>query len=233
MRVVDLAEGWSGVTWSDLADADVDAVIAAQVARFAAAGQPWEWKFYSCDQPATLPGRLEAAGLVPDEVEALMVAQISDLDLAVPPPEGVELQVDDERGVRALVQVHDLVFGDDHGPMGREVLAGLRRQPRPVEAVVAMADEAPVAAGRVNFHEGTEFASLWGGGTLPAWRGRGVFRALVSHRAAAAQARGFRYRQVDASPNSRPILQRLGFIELATTTPTSCGGSSPSASVHS
>ena len=220
VRVVASGEGWSGVTWSDLADSDVDAVIAAQVSRFATAGQPWEWKLYSYDQPSTLPEQLQAAGLVPDEVESLMVAQIADLDLTVPPPDGVELvQVDDEGGVEALVQVHDRVFGGDHGAMGREVLAGLRRQPRPVEAVVAMADGAPVSAGRVNFHEGTDFASLWGGGTIPAWRGRGVFRSLVSHRAAAARARGFRYLQVDASPDSRPILQRLGFLQLATTTP--------------
>lgn len=220
VRVVDFAEGWEGVTWSDLAGADVDAVIAAQVSRFAAVGAPWEWKFYSYDQPLTLPGRLRAAGLVPDEVEALMVAQIADLDLAVPPPPGVELvQVVDAGGIQALVRAHDQVFGGDHRAMGRAVLAGLTHQPRSVEAVVAMAGATPVAAGRVNFHAGTDFASLWGGGTIPAWRGRGVFRSLVSHRAAAARDLGFRYLQVDASPDSQPILQLLGFIKLATTTP--------------
>jgi hypothetical protein len=38
-----------------------------------------------------------------------------------------------------------------------------------------------------------------------------------------AAARGFRYLQVDASPDSRPILRRLGFAELATTTPFTLG----------
>jgi hypothetical protein len=33
----------------------------------------------------------------------------------------------------------------------------------------------------LDFHVGTDFASLWGGGTLP-WRHRGVFRSLVAHR---------------------------------------------------
>ena len=75
------------------------------------------------------------------------------------------------------------------------------------------------SAARVEFHAGTDFASLWGGGTLPAWRRRGVFRAVVAHRARLAAARGFRYLQVDALPASRPILERLGFVELATTTP--------------
>jgi hypothetical protein len=46
-----------------------------------------------------------------------------------------------------------------------------------------------------------------------------VFRSLVAHRAAVASGAGFRYLQVDATPDSRPILKRLGFVELATTTP--------------
>ncbi len=220
VRVVDFTDGWSGVTWSDLAGADIDAVISAQVGRFAAAGTRWEWKFYSYDQPLTLQERLRAAGLVADEAEALMVAQIADLDLAVPPPPGIDLvPVVDEGGVDALVQVHDQVFGGDHRRMGRAVLAGLTRQPRQVEAVVAMVGATAAAGGRVNFHGGTDFASLWGGGTIPEWRGRGVFRSLVAHRAAAARDRGYRYLKVDASPDSQPILHIFGFIELATATP--------------
>jgi GNAT superfamily N-acetyltransferase len=220
IRVVASADGWSGVTWSDLADTDVDAVIADHVKAFAAAGRTWEWKYYSYDQPPTLPERLRANGLVPDEVEALMIARVSDLDLQVAPPPGVDLvQVIDEAGVQALVQVHDQAFGGDHSAMGRSVLADLTNQRGAVEAVVAYAGATPISAGRVNFHVGTDFASLWGGGTIPAWRGRGVFRSLVSHRAARAKARGFRYLQVDASPSSRPILQSLGFVELAKTIP--------------
>ena len=34
-----------------------------------------------------------------------------------------------------------------------------------------------------------------------------------------AVAAGFRYLQVDASDNSRPILERLGFVAVTTTTP--------------
>lgn len=49
--------------------------------------------------------------------------------------------------------------------------------------------------------------------------GRGVFHALVGHRAVLARDRGYRYLQVDAMPSSRPILQRMGFHPLAETTP--------------
>ena len=125
----------------------------------------------------------------------------------------------DASGVDALVCVHEEVFGEDHSALGRVLLDALQRRPSPLAAVVAVAGDSPIAAGRVEFHADTEFASLWGGGTVAAWRGRGVFRALVAHRAALAAERGFRYLQVDALPASRPILKRLGFVELATTTP--------------
>jgi hypothetical protein len=48
---------------------------------------------------------------------------------------------------------------------------------------------------------------------------RGVYRALVAHRARLAIERGYRYLQVDAMPASEPILRRLGFVRLGTTIP--------------
>ena len=212
--------GWNGVTWSDLGRVSADAVIAAQVSRFAELARPWEWKHYSYDQPPDLPDRLLAAGFIPEPAETLLVAEIADLNLDLLPPGGVELvSVIDQRGVEALVSVHDNVFGGDHSGLGSELLAALERRPPHAAAVVAVCGHTPIAAGRVEFHPGTDFASLWGGGTLPAWRGRGVFRSLVAHRAALASARGFRYLQVDATPDSQPTLERLGFVQLATTTP--------------
>lgn len=224
-RVIAAAEGWNGVVWSNLTAGDADAIIADQIRRFGEMSGPWEWKYYTHDQPADLPARLSAAGFMPEPAEALMVAQIADLALDTGPPAGVELvPVRDEADVGAVVRVHDEVFGGDHMAVGTEILAGLATQPYSVEAVLAVADGVPVSAGRVEFPEGKDFASLWGGGTLPSWRGRGVFRSLVAYRARLAQKRGYRYLQVDASPDSRPILGRLGFAELAMTTPYEFGG---------
>jgi GNAT superfamily N-acetyltransferase len=217
IRSVSGADGWSGITWCDLDPAAADAVIAAQVSRFAELSRPWEWKHYSYDRPPDLPDRLLAAGFTREPDEALLVAEIAELALDVP-PSGVQLRaVGDQEGIAALVAVHDEVFGEDHSALGETLPDSLAAGT--AAAVVAFAGRAPIAAGRVEFHSGTDFASLWGDGTLPAWRGRGVFRSLVAHRAALASARGFRYLQVDAWPDSRPILRRLGFVELATTTP--------------
>ena len=220
VRSISTGDGWTGVTWSDLDRANADAVIVAQIRRFAELSRPWEWKHYSYDRPADLPDRLLAAGFTPEPAETLLVAEIADLTLDVPPPEGIEVRaVINKHGVDAFVSVHEEEFGGDHSAIGRTLLAGLSCQPNTAAGVVAYAGNTPVAAGRMEFHPGTDFASLWGGATLPAWRGHGIFRSLVAHRAALASARGFRYLQVDATPDSRPILLRLGFIELATTTP--------------
>jgi GNAT superfamily N-acetyltransferase len=232
VRCISGPDAWNGVTWSALEDADVDAVIAAQIDAFAGIAKGWEWKHYSHDRPPDLPDRLVGAGFARRETEALLVADLAETTLDASPPAGVQLRaVVDASGVDALVSVHEQVFGEDHSALGRVLLDALQRRPSPLAAVVAVAGDTPIAAGRVEFHAGTDFASLWGGGTVAAWRGRGVFRALVAHRAALAAERGFRYLQVDALPASGPILKRLGFVELATTTPFEC--TSPSDEVAS
>jgi predicted acetyltransferase len=64
----------------------------------------------------------------------------------------------------------------------------------------------------------TEPVALLGGATLPEWRGRGLYRAMIAARAREAVARGFRLLHLDASPASAPILRRCGFHEITTST---------------
>jgi GNAT superfamily N-acetyltransferase len=213
--------GWFGITWSDLAGpAEADAAIAAQVRHFRALGLPFEWKLYDYDQPPDLGARLTAAGFVPDEDEAVMVAEVSDVPADVTLPEGVSLRpVTTEADVGLLIQVGERVFSRDQSRLHRDLLAQLREAPQGVAMVLAMAGDEPVCSARADFPPGSEFAGLWGGGTLPAWRGRGIYRALIAYRAGLAARRGYRYLTVDASADSEPILRRLGFRCLARTTP--------------
>jgi GNAT superfamily N-acetyltransferase len=212
--------GWSGITWSDLDGSCADAVIADQVGYFGQLGQRFEWKLYDYDQPPDLAGRLLAAGFTPEDEETLMVAAVADVPTQPRLPDGVRLQpVTGQAGVGLLVDVHDRVFGGDHSQLRRSLLAQLETAPDQLAMVVAMAGDEPVCSARAEFLPGTDFASLWGGGTLPAWRRKGIYRALVGYRAGLAAARGYRFLQVDASADSRPVLQRLGFVALARTTP--------------
>jgi GNAT superfamily N-acetyltransferase len=232
-------QDWCGIAWSDLDAATASQVIADQVAFFAERGESFEWKTYSYDQPADLGQRLLAAGFTAGDPESLMVARAAEIAMAaragtpaagaagsspvwadLPLPPGVRLvQVTDEAGIGLTFEIHNRVFGTSQTRLRAAMTTRLRDAPETVAIVLAMAGDEPVSSARIEFAPGTEFAGLWGGGTLPQWRGRGIYRALVAYRARLAVARGYQYLMVDASPQSRPILERLGFTCLALTTP--------------
>ncbi|MGC0373256.1 GNAT family N-acetyltransferase [Streptomyces sp. SAI-229] len=220
VRHVGPAHGWNGVVRSALGDADADAAIAEQIAYFTGIGREFEWKLYGHDLPADLGQRLVAAGFTPGPAETLMVAEVAGLTLGTEPPEGVRIvRVTDRAGVGLMADAHAKAFGTDASRFHRYLLDRLTAAPDSVVAVVALAGDEPVSAARMELVPGTSFAGLWGGGTVRHWRGRGVYRALVAHRARIAADLGYRYLQVDASGLSRPILERLGFTPLTTTTP--------------
>ncbi|KJK56966.1 GNAT family N-acetyltransferase [Saccharothrix sp. ST-888] len=220
VRQVGAEHEWNGVVWSDLDEDTADAAIAAQVRHFTSRGLEFEWKLYSHDRPADLGDRLRAAGFVPEPPETLLVARVEDLPVEVRLPDGVRLvPVTDEAGLDLVTAVHEQVFGTDGSRLRQRMLDRLTTDPESLSVVLAMAGEQPVCAARLEFNPGTAFAGLWGGGTLPEWRGRGIYRAMVAHRAHIAAERGYRYLQVDASDQSSPILRRLGFAALSTTTP--------------
>lgn len=212
--------GWNGVVWSALTPDTADGALSGQVRHFTALGLEFEWKLYSHDGPADLAERLLAAGFVPEPSETLMVAEVADLPMRPEPPEGIELRdVTDPAGAERVAEVHASAFGADRSQVGPRLAAQLAEAPDTVVAVVALDGERLVCAARMELTPGTDFAGLWGGGTVAEWRGRGIYRATVAHRARAAAARGYRYLYVDATQDSRPILRRLGFEELGTTTP--------------
>ena len=189
-----VGDGWSAVLWRP-----DDGQVEPLVARMRELPGHVEWKYYSHDGPE-LRERLVAAGLEPDEEETVVVAEARSIP---PPPADVELRIVTEE----FVDLAARVFGDRFD------------LPEKAVAVVALVDGQPVSGGRVDFEDGVEFAGLFGGITLPEFRGRGLYRATVAKRAELARERGYRWLYSDALPTSRPILERLGFRRLTTTTP--------------
>jgi len=220
VRQIASAAGWNGVLWSEVDEDDADAVIAEQVALYTELGREFEWKTYSHDTPADLGTRLKAAGFVPDDDETLLIAETKSQLPGVEPPEGVRLEaVTDMAGVELMVRANERAF-ERNGSWLREAMrAHLAEDSGNLLAVVALAGDEPVSSARMELIPGTRFAGLWGGGTVPEWRGRGIYRALISYRARIAAERGYEFLQVDATENSRPILEGLGFAKLSTTTP--------------
>ena len=212
------------VTYRDLGGlegADLDALIARQREHFGAHGLSFEWKSHGQDRPADLPARLTAAGLTPEDRETIIVGELAGLAVEPRMPEGVRIrEVTDRADFEKIAAMQQAVWGYDCSWMTDALARDVSDVGDPAVVIVAETDGGEVVcAAWVRFHEGTEFASFWGGSTLEAWRGKGIYKAMVAYRARLAVARGYKYAQVDASDDSKPILRRLGLLAVETTTP--------------
>mgnify|MGYP000848181957 CR=1 FL=1 len=206
--------------YSRLGEDDADAAIAAEIEYFRKTGRPFEWKLYSHDTPADLKERLTARGFSIGEDEAIMALDLSRL------PPGWEKTPDvhvrkaiDEAGRRDFSLASRAAWSGHPEAWLDSILKTLRESPARMSAWVAYADGQPACAARIDFPEGSPFASLWGGATLEPFRKRGLYTALVAARAREAIERGYRYLTIDASPMSRPIAERHGFRLLSISNP--------------
>lgn len=226
-------------TLGGLTGTALDELIARQRDIFAARGESVEWKLHGHDEPADLPDRLRAAGFVPETEETVLIGPVAALAATLPvPPPGVRLrEVTARVDLDRIAEMESIVWDEPRDWLAdgleRELAAdpgvshvaagadGSEVWPQALTVVVAEEVESGrvVSAGWVRYVAGTGFATLWGGSTLPQWRSRGIYRSLVTYRARLADARGFTLLQVDASPDSRPILERLGFVAVTSTTP--------------
>jgi GNAT superfamily N-acetyltransferase len=204
------------VTFAALEAASVEASIDRTIDRYAALGHTFEWKVYGHDRRDPAPALL-ARGFAPADAETLVVL---DLDSTAAPPvrplPGVVIErLADDAPLGGVLAVKDAVWGGDHSWLIGALARERAHDPSSLSIWQAVADGRPVANAWVRFVRGSRFASFWGGATLPAWRGRGIYTQLVAQRAAEARGRGARFIYVEASDDSRPILERLGFIALA------------------
>lgn len=201
------------ILYANREGSDADEIVVEQTAHFRRIGAEVEWKVYGHDRPRDLGERLRRAGYLPDPPETLMVW---DLETPLPPPTPSEpIEVRQVRSVPELevaVKVSEQAFGPGHS-WGSTDWTRRLRDPS-FAAFVAFRAGVPAGSGRLWLPPDRSFASIWGGGTIPAERGHGVFRTLVSVRGELARKSGYRYLTVDALETSRPILQRLGFVSL-------------------
>lgn len=225
LRLVTFPGGRGFVTYRDLGDrdaTDMAELVAAAVGHFEADPEITvvEWKTRGHDHAPGLHEALLAHGFEPDEPESIMLGDAAGLVVEVTLPAGVTIRrVTEEHDVRAMATMQCEVFGD---PMTDTVGEGLMRRLAAsdgMELWVAEAGGEVVSAGRLEPVAGTEFAGIWGGATREAWRGRGIYRALTSARAASALAMGKTLVHSDSTEYSRPILERSGLVKVSTTTP--------------
>ncbi|MGH6657145.1 MAG: GNAT family N-acetyltransferase, partial [Actinocrinis sp.] len=173
--------------------AELDALIARQREYFAARGEAVEWKTRGHDKPDDLVDRLLAAGFVPEERETVLIGEAAELAAEPVLPAGVTLrQVFDPKDLERIAAMHGEIWGLDQDWLAADLAGRIAAEPETfaVFAAEAEADAGPltVCAAWITLKEGTEFAGLWGGSTLEAWRGKGIYRATVARRAQLAVA---------------------------------------------
>jgi hypothetical protein len=199
--------------------AGADALIARARDFFAERGRAFEWKTYGHDR-VDLADRLRRAGFAPEEPETVLVGRSADLAGAGQSPPGVRIRATtDDADLHRIAAMESEVWGVDWSRLAGDLRARIDSAPDDVVVLTAEADGAVVSAAWLVPATGTDFGVLRGGTTRAAWRRRGIYRALVERRARSAAERGVPYLMVEASADSRPILERVGMVAVTTTTP--------------
>jgi GNAT superfamily N-acetyltransferase len=148
----------------------------------------------------------------------LDLAQISDT-LLQPVAHDVRRITDPEQLYAAVIAVHEEIWQEKQGWLAEELTQELRLDGEHISFYAGYVDDRPVCSAWIRFSARGQIASLWGGSTLPAYRKRGFYTALVATRAQEALRRGYRFLTIDASPMSHPIVARHGFQLLTYTYP--------------
>jgi len=193
---------WAAVAGIRLRVDDIDDAVAEVRAFLAESGtRIASWWLTERSLPDDVEERLLAAGAARDERDHLHAAMLT---TSAPPqgPRDVEARpVADDEELAAARRLKATVFGMpvDEGERS-SVTYG------------AWLDGELVATAEATF--GRVGALLTGGATLPRARGRGAYRALVRARWDDAAARGTPALTVGAGAMSRPILERLGFVQV-------------------
>lgn len=208
------------IVYSALDESDADEEIRAQIDFFEGIGQDFEWKVYDYDTPPQLQARLAAHGFEVEDAEAIMVLDLADTPARLFEPSHQDIrQLTDPPALADVRMVKEAVWQDSADGVISYLTGALTNHPHLMSVYVAYVDEVAASAAWIYFPEGSQFASLWGGSTLAEHRGQGLYSSLLAVRAQEARERGVRFLTVDASPMSRPILEKLGFVQIATSYP--------------
>ncbi len=212
----------SFILYSDLTADNADRVIQEQVDWYKneVDGYGLEWKTYDHDSPPDLKQRLVKYGFEADEAEALLFIDLEDCPQVYLQPVTADVRrVTNVAKIGEVTAVQSQVHAADFAWLEKELRENFIKHPDFLSIYIAYVDDKPACAAWISYPQGSQFAGLWGGATLPEFRKMGLYTAVVAARAQEAIKRGYRFLTVDASDMSSPILQKRGFQLLTYTTP--------------
>jgi GNAT superfamily N-acetyltransferase len=203
---------------SPLTSVQLEALVGRTFAFYAERGRDFEWKTFDHDR-ADLRPLLAAYGARPEAHEALVLGDAGDVISDAALPLGLTLTTVTSRAdLERVAALESQIWAADWSWLADDLAARLEGAV-PAEVLLVEDGGIAISAAWLVPLAGTCVAGLWGGGTHPDYRRRGIYRALVARRARSALDRGYTTVQVDASDDSRPILQRLGLHVVGGTIP--------------
>lgn len=213
------------IMWHDVAAHDAVTTVDEELQAGRGRARVLMWKLYGHDAThAALRSALLAQGFKENDHSTLMMASVASLVDALSVPKNADSKSLDVRQLTtaqhldAYQNIWDDVWPD--APNSRYVndyRAFIERnEPGILFYAGFAANDDPVTSGYMFHHPGDAIALLCGGTTKAAWRRQHAYTRMLSIRAQAALERGASYLAVEASPESKPILERLGFTQLST-----------------
>ena len=197
---------------------ELRALVERTIAYFGEQGRWFEWKTFDHDPPEVRALLLEM-NATPEPPEALILGEAATLAGEPALPDGLTLREASNRAdFERIGAMQSEVWGEDWSWLADDLELRVTADP-PTRVLVVEDGDLVVSAAWLTPFPGTRVAGLWGGSALAPYRGRGIYRALVAHRAQLAVELGYQILQVDASEDSRPILERLGLSVVGGTTP--------------
>ena len=206
------SNGEGVIIYSNLNSTNVEEVIQEEIAHFESRERDFSWVVFRHDTPANLKDRLLANGFLNEEPDAIMILDIEDLSPVLLKPICHDVQrITDPNKIEEVFTICQQVWQSDYSSMAQSLTKRLIDAPESLGLYVAYIDGKPVGTAQISFHKKGHFAGLVQAATLPDYRRRGLYTALVAMRVQEARRRGMRFVDADASPMSRPILEKLGF----------------------
>ena len=208
------------VMWHQFSADATDHCIIEEIAAATGSVEALMWKVYGHDAPTNLRERLLAHGFADHDPCTLMVAPVARViaELGDPPNHITVRQLREASEFDAYQEIWDSVWPT--APNARYVndyrTLAADRDPGVVFFAGFSSSHEPVTSGYLFHAPGSPFALLCGGATKTTWRNQHAYSAMLIARTKCALERGANYLSVEASPQSQPILERLGFERLST-----------------
>ena len=167
----------------------------------------FEWKEFDLPPTEGLAEILERKGFGLARTSRLLYARPETAPAAVA---GVEVrEVKDDAAFDVLLDLNAQAFGERSEWLDRSLRPEIIARPELVRAYLAYVDGKPAASAWIKIYG--KIGYLFGGGTVPALRGKGAYRSLVAARGKMAREAGADFLLSECSPASEKVLRALKF----------------------